>query len=372
MDKTNITIIGAGVIGLAAAYKLSEKYDDIIVIEKNESYGQETSSRNSEVIHSGLYYPKDSLKSRACIEGNEMLYELCVKNGIPHKRLGKIVVSCDKAETEKLVAIYNNAMICGVKGIRHLDSVELKKIEVGIAAKAAFFAPNTGIIDAHSLMKYFFQFSKAAGVNYAFGIEVIGIRRNRYGYTISVREPNGGQFSFQSLAVVNCAGLNGDKIAEMAGIDIDKNKYRQYYCKGQYFRIKNPDKFNIKHLIYPAPTNLSLGVHITPDMAGGLRLGPDAAFVESIDYNVREEDKVKFHEDVSRFLPNLSIEDIIPDTSGIRPKLHGPESVYADFIVKDEFFNNKPRFINAIGIESPGLTSCLAIANMIKSFIKMM
>lgn len=369
MEKVDIVIIGAGVIGLAASFALSGDGKEIVVIERNDSFGQETSSRNSEVIHSGIYYPKGSFKSEACIRGRHLLYELCSRHDIPHKRLGKILVACDKVEVDKLSAIYQNATDCGVTNLRFLEKDEIRKIESSIEGKKGLFCPDTGIVDSHSLMKFFFAAAKERGVDFAFGVEAVDIKKRPSYYEVTVKEPQGELFSFQAEAVINSAGLESDKTAEMVGIDAENSSYRLHFCKGQYFRIRNPKKFSIAHPVYPPPTNIDLGIHVTPDLAGGLRLGPDAKYIQEIDYNVDEKDREEFFQSVRRFLRKLEADDLIPDTAGIRPKLQTESEAFRDFVISNEEGKGLPNFINLIGIESPGLTSCLAIAEIVKKLV---
>ncbi len=366
MQEIDIVIIGAGVIGLAVSHYLSSgSAKDIVVVEKNSSFGQETSSRNSEVIHAGIYYPRDSLKAKTSIRGKHLLYELCSECGIPHKRIGKLLVASDNESAGKLETIYGNALECGVKSLRFLEKEETRELEPDIKAESVLFSPDSGIIDSHSLMKFLYQSAKQRKVDFAFSVEVIGINRNKDFYEVAAREPGGDIFSFRTGAVVNCAGLNSDGIAEMVGMDAEKHRYRIHYCKGQYFRISDPGRFSINHLIYPPPTELGLGIHITPDLAGGLRVGPDAKYVAEIDYDIDEKDKEIFCDSVRKFLPGLRQEDMIPDTAGIRPRLKGERDGFRDFIIRNESEQGFPNFVNLIGIDSPGLTSCLAIAELV-------
>lgn len=367
MEKTKITIIGAGVIGLAIAYELSKLVTDIIVVDKNDSFGRETSSRNSEVIHTGLYYLPGSLKAKTCIEGNKLLYEFCAQNNIPHKKLGKLVSACNDEEAGKIEAIYENAAKCGVEGLKFMGESEIKKIEPNIKVRRAIFSPEAGIIDSHQLMDFFFKSSKQAGAVFSFSTEVVGIERKGSGYEIFVKDADAEKFSFESEVVINSAGLNSDKVAAIAGIS--EPNYKIHYCKGQYFRVTNPGKFSINHLVYPPPTNIDLGIHLTPDLAGGLRLGPDAEYISEINYDVSEKDKLKFFDSARKFLPNLEEDDLIPDTAGVRPKLQKPEESFRDFVIQEESKKGFPAFVNLIGIESPGLTACLAIARKVKEWL---
>ncbi|MFH1411556.1 MAG: NAD(P)/FAD-dependent oxidoreductase [Candidatus Omnitrophota bacterium] len=369
MDRSDIVVIGAGVIGLAVARAIAGTGKSILVLEQHDSFGKETSSRNSEVIHAGLYYPKDSLKARTCIRGRHLLYELCVRNNIPHKKTGKLLVACNKTETAKLEDIYRNASDCGVTGLELIDKPGLSRKYPYIKGDAGLFSPDTGIIDSHSLMKYLFTSASGKGADIAFNIEVVGIKRSGSGYILTVKEPQGDLFSFEAGTVINSAGLYSDKIAVMAGLDTKKLSYTLHYCKGQYFRIRDPKKFRISIPVYPPPTNTDLGIHITPDLAGGLRLGPDAAYVNDIDYNVDGSALKVFWTSAKRFLPSLEEADLIPDTAGIRPKLQNKNDPFRDFILSEETGNGLPGFINLIGIESPGLTACLAIAEEVKALL---
>jgi len=370
MEKTDITIIGAGVIGLAIAYFLSGGKREVTVIEKNPSFGQETSSRNSEVIHTGIYYPKASLKARTCIRGRELLYKLCAKRKIPCRKAGKLIVALRRKEIEALEEIHKNALDCGIKTLRFLDRGEVPKFEPAVEAKTALFSPEAGILDTHAFMNYFFVAAKERGVDFVFSVEAKDIKRQGSFYKVSVKEPQGGIFSFKTDVLINSAGLWADKIAELVGINPDEFSYRIHYCKGKYFRARNPKKFSIEHLVYPPPTKIDLGIHATPDMGGGLRFGPDATYIDRIEYDIKNEDSKVFLNSLKDFLPTLSADDIIPDTVGIRPKLQTGDEAFRDFVIRNEEDKGFPNFINLIGIESPGLTAALAIGEIVCSGIR--
>jgi len=370
MQEVKIVIIGAGVIGLGIASKLSEFISDIVVIEKNDSYGQETSSRNSEVIHAGLYYPPNSLKAKTCLEGRRLLYEICAKNGIPYRKTAKLVISFNQEGSDKIRKIYENARNRGVTNLDFLTSSAIKKLEPSLVAKEGFLSRETGILDTHSLMKFLYNQAKSYGVTFAFSTQVIGIDKRGSGYQVTVKEPSGDNFTLKSPTIINAAGLCSDKIAQMAGINIDKYSYKLYYCRGQYFRIKNPSKFSIKRLVYPPPTAVDLGIHITPDLSGGLRLGPDAKYISEISYAISDNDKVHFYKSIRNFLPKLKLEDLIPDTVGIRPKLQKETEDFRDFVISEESQKGFKGFVNLIGIESPGFTACLSIAEIVKNILR--
>ncbi len=370
MERIEITIVGAGVVGLAVALELSKNYNDIFVIEQESSFGQGISSRNSEVIHSGIYYPKDSLKTQTCIEGRRMVYDFCKSNHIAHKKIGKLIVAINDTEVKDLEDLFRHGLANGVEDLKLLSKDEVKELEPHIEAKAAIFSPSTGIIDSHGLMKNLlsrFQMNKGA---VAYNTQVLGIDKSEGGFIITVKDKIEGVFKFFARTFINCAGLNSDKIAMMLGLS--KDEYKLKYCKGDYMRV-NPSKARlISRLIYPVPKRrgVGLGIHATLDLADGLRLGPDDEYVKNLDYNV-EVRKVKiFYESIKDFLPFISLEDISPDMAGIRPKLQGQGEGFRDFIIKDESDDGRFGFINLIGIESPGLTSAFSIARIVKEIVR--
>lgn len=369
MEKVDVTIIGAGVIGLAVAEAVSKHYDHVFVLERHDRFGMETSSRNSEVIHAGLYYQNGSLKLSTCVRGNRLLYELCDAAGIAYRKTGKLLVATTEAEEKGIHAIYDNACACGVENLRFLSQKELDDMEPDISVAAGFFSPDSGIIDSHGLMKYLYDSAITHGCDFVFSVDVTGIEKDNTGYCVTAKEPTGEDFSFQTQYVINCAGLHADAVAALAGFDIDEYEYRLHYNKGQYFRLAHPDMFSISHLVYPPPTATSLGIHITPDLGGGLRLGPDTQYVSKIDYGIDENAKQVFFESVRTFLPGLQHDDLIPDTAGVRPKLQGRGQGARDFVVSEESDKGYPHFINCIGIESPGLTGSLVIAEMVRDMM---
>lgn len=370
MEQIDITIVGAGVIGLAVAYELSKAYKDIFVIERNSSFGQETSSRNSEVIHAGIYYPKDSLKTKTCIEGKELLYEFCAKNNITHRRIGKLIVAIDDSEIKDLERLFKHGLENGVEDLKLLSKNEIKNLEPHVKCEAALYSPSTGILDTHSLMQNLVLQFKNCGGEIAYNTELIGIDKVKDGFELAVEDKREGVFKFLTCIFINCAGLNSDKVAGMAGLK--KEEYRLKYCKGDYFRVHNNKARFISRLIYPVPKEgrAGLGIHATLDLAGGLRLGPDDEYVEKIDYNVNVSKAKNFYESVRQFLPFIQLEDLSPDIAGVRPKLQGPQEDFRDFIIKDEIDNGLPGFINLIGIESPGFTSSLSIAKMVRDIVR--
>lgn len=367
-----IIIIGAGVVGLAIAQKLSPKYE-ILIIERHDTFGQETSSRNSEVIHSGIYYPLTSLKSKLCKRGNVLLYQHLDKYNIPYKKCGKYIISTNESENIKLEKYYNLAKSNNVE-VQKVSKEEITTFEPNIKANFAFFAPNTGILNSHKFMQSLELNSVNSGATFAYNHSVQTINKVHNGYSISVKDIDNNKYNITSNIVINAAGLSSDVIAESAGMDIDTLKYRLQYCRGHYFKLINISKeFYFKHLIYPVPDseNGLLGIHLTIDNQGQYKLGPDIEYMENNiqDYSIDKNLKEKFYKEAKIYIPNLKMENLCADLSGIRPRLKSAQNNFADFIIQEESKNNLPGFINLIGIESPGLTSSLAIAEYIEKHI---
>ncbi len=368
-----VTIIGAGVVGLAISATLSRLIKDIFVIEKNESYGLETSSRNSEVIHAGIYYPKDSLKARLCLEGNRSLYAWCKKKRIRHKACGKMIIAINSEEEERLHDLHKKGMDNGVENLSWLTSQEINKMEPDIKAKSAIYSPSTGILDSHQFMRSLYSVSRQQKVQYIFGTKVESIEMIHPGaYKVHVIYPDKKKENFITRRVINCAGLGADTIASRMGIDIDKENYRQYFWKGEYFGVET-QPFSINHLIYPVPmpNNIGLGVHATIDIHGKLKLGPDATFLDtrSIEYSVNDSKRDQFFDAVKKFMPFIQKKNLYPEMAGIRPKRQQPGDTVKDFIINEESEKGLPGIVNLIGIESPGLTSSLAISSHVAKLI---
>lgn len=368
MEKVDCIIIGAGVVGLAIAARLGRKFGSTVVIERHDSFGRESSSRNSEVIHAGLYYAAESLRTKLCIKGNRLLYEFCSNRGISHRPVGKIIISTSTAEEESIAKLYAQAIRNGVGQLQWLSQDELRALEPEVKAGTAFYSGTTGIIDSHAYMKQLENEAIQDGVIFAYNCTAKQIIKEDRGYTVVVSESNGELSELGTRFVINAAGIGAPDIASMAGIEIEGAGYCIRPCKGEYFRVSNRHRGKINHLIYPAPTEISLGIHTVIDMAGALKLGPSASFVDSIDYNVDETHAAEFFESASAFLPFLELSDLSPDMAGIRAKLAGIG--FNDFIIRDEHTRGLPGFINLIGIESPGLTSSLAIADYVDDIIK--
>lgn len=366
-----VTVIGAGVVGLAIAQELSDSLPGIFLVEKYPKFGQETSSRNSEVIHAGIYYDRGSLKAKLCVEGNRMMYDFCKKYDVPHKNCGKLIVATNQEESKVIDGIKKTAEGNGV-GLDICERDRIKELEPDIFALKALFSPTTGIVDSHALMKQFETNVINNGGQVAYNSEVTGIKRIDNGYEITVSEANGGNYSFSSAIVINSAGLSSDVVSRMAGIN-DEN-LRIWFCKGEYFRLNSPKNRLIRRLVYPVPHHNmeGIGIHVTVDMGGGVKLGPDVTYLDSniYDYKVDPGKKDAFFTSARKFLPFLEPGDISPEMAGIRPKIQKKGEPQRDFYIKEESERGFPGFINLIGIESPGLTSSLAIAKYVKSLVR--
>ncbi len=370
----DITIIGAGVVGLAIAERVAREDREVYVLEKNEGFGRETSSRNSEVIHSGMYNPEGSLKATMCVAGNRMLHELCEKRGIGHRRLEKLTIATNDEEIDELQTLLKRGQANGVEGLRMLSRREIKELEPNVEAIAAIHSLSTGIVNSHALMRYFVTKAGDRGAQVAYQSKVIGIEKIVDAYKVTV-EDRSGNFSFLTRVLINCAGLHCDEVAELAGIDVARAGYRLHYCKGEYFSVSNNKNRLVKRLIYPAPSYKGGGerwIHTTHDMEGQMRLGPSWRYVDSIDYAIDNQHKQLFYDSARRFLPFIEYDDLEPEMAGISPTLEPPGGDFRDFVIKDESDKGLPGFINLIGIGSPGLTASPAIAVYVWSLIKEM
>jgi L-2-hydroxyglutarate oxidase LhgO len=364
LDEINVVIIGAGVVGLATAGEIARGRKWVFVFENNRTFGLETSSRNSEVIHAGIYYPEDSLKAKLCIEGKNLLYELCDKHNIAHKKCGKIIVAADENETNWLEELYKQGRKNGVGDLVLISRTELKKLEPNIEARAGLLSPSSGILDSYTLLKFLYNQAREKGAEFVFDTEVIGIEKAGTKYKVQIKDRDGIS-SFIARIVVNCAGLNSDRIAQLAGMDIAKAGYKLHYCKGEYFSLDSKYRNLVKRLIYPVPEQAGHGIHFRQALDGRVLLGPSAHYVETIDYAVDETYREYFYNSARRYLPFVELEDLAPESAGIRPKLQGPGEDFRDFVIAHEEKTGLPGLINLIGIESPGLTAAPAIARYV-------
>ena len=367
------TIVGAGVVGLAVAAELSRTHKGVLILERNQKFGQETSSRNSEVIHAGIYYDRDSKKAKLCVEGNRLLYRLCERHRIPHRRCGKLIVATEKAEEAILATIQDRARENGVEALEMLSARQIKALEPNVKACAALFSSSTGIIHSHRLMRHYAARAHENGAQFVPHTTVSRVeKQDDARYRVHVVYPDGQTDSFASRWIVNCAGLESDRIAASMGIDIDACGYRLHYWKGEYFSLDVPQGF-IRHLVYPVPqaNHVGLGVHATIDLSDRVKLGPNATYLpdRALDYTVNSQARQSFYEAACRYLPGIGVDQLHPEMTGIRPKLQKPGDPARDFIIAEESSRGFPGVINLIGIESPGLTASPAIARHVAGLV---
>ena len=359
MDEVEAVVIGAGVIGLATARALALAGHEVVVLERAYTIGFETSSRNSEVIHGGLYYPAGSLKATTCVTGRERLYRYCEERGVPHARLGKLIVATDESEIPGVQKIEAAARANGVDNLEWLSVPEATRLEPELNCVAALLSPSTGIIDSHALMLAYQGEAEEAGAFVAFRSPVLGGRVRSDGFEIDVGgdEPT----TIRCDVLVNAAGLYAPALARaIEGIPLDTIP-PAYFCRGVYFTLLGRTPF--RRLIYPVPVPGGLGVHITLDLAGQARFGPDVEWIPDVDYSVDPRRGDAFYAAVRRYWPGLRDGALQPGYAGIRPKISGPNEAAADFVVQGPEAHGVPGLVNFYGIESPGLTSSLPLAD---------
>jgi L-2-hydroxyglutarate oxidase LhgO len=357
-----MVIVGAGVVGLAVAARLAPRFPDLVVIERRGRHGTETSSRNSEVIHGGMYYPTGSLKARLCLRGNKMLYELCQRLDVPHRRVTKLIVATAPGEVAEIERIHALGRANGVE-LSLVTAEECRRMEPAVPAVAGLFSPTTGIVSAHELMDALLHEARRCGAILSPRAELVAVERRDRDYRLDIRTPDGVE-SLTCERVVNAAGLDADTVAALAGVDVAAAGYRLHWWKGSYFAVAGARARITSRLVYPVPTHVSLGVHAVLGLEGRLRFGPDAEYLPHrvADYRVDETKLATFGAAVRRLFPQIEDTDLTPDIAGIRPKLQAPGDGFRDFVIAEESARGLPGLVNLVGIESPGLTAAQAIA----------
>jgi L-2-hydroxyglutarate oxidase LhgO len=358
MERVECVVIGAGVVGLALARALALRGREVVVLEAEGRVGTGISARNSEVIHSGIYYPQGSLKARLCVEGRRALYAYCEARGVAHRRCGKLVVATDPSQVEGLRALRARGEANGVEALAWLDGAAARALEPRLACLAALHSPGTGIVDSHGLMRALRADAEEAGAAVALQSPVAGGRRTAAGIEVEVggAEPS----TFLAARVFNAAGLGAQAVANaIEGIRPGAVPSLRL-AKGSYYALSGAAPFS--RLIYPVPVHGGLGVHLTLDLGGQARFGPDVEWIEREDYRVDPARADAFYAEVRRYWPGLPDGALQPAYAGIRPKLHGPGEPAPDFLVQREETHGVPGLVNLLGIESPGLTACLALA----------
>jgi L-2-hydroxyglutarate oxidase LhgO len=359
-----VLVVGAGVVGLAVARAAALAGHDVVVAEAASAMGTGISSRNSEVIHAGLYYPTGSLRAYHCPRGRRMLYDFCASHGVPHRKFGKLVVATNAGEIERLAVVHKQALANGVEGVELIDAAAAKRLEPALACVAAMHSPETGIVDSHRYMLALRGDLEDRGGMVAFASPIERIKpapAGRWDVAIGGSEPQWLGFD----AVVNCAGLGAQRLALATEGYPPERVPRLVLAKGNYFGFAGRPVFS--RLIYPVPVPGGLGVHVTLDLAGRMRFGPDVEWIEREDYDVDAGRALAFYQRIRDYWPGLPDNSLTPDYCGIRPKLTGPGEAAADFLIEGPAQHGLPRIVHLFGIESPGLTCTLSLAEEVVS-----
>jgi L-2-hydroxyglutarate oxidase LhgO len=363
VEKVDAVVVGAGVVGLAVARALAMAGREVVILEAEDAIGTHTSSRNSEVIHAGIYYPKGSLKARACVEGRQLLYEYCVAHGVPHKRAGKLIVATQASQIEELQKIQTRAHANGVSDVVWMTRAQALALEPEISCVAALYSPSTGIIDSHALMLAYLGDAEAHGAMLALRSPLERVLMGNGHFELHVA----GSHPVAAKTLVNSAGLRAPTVARrMEGYRAELAP-GEFYAKGNYYSLARRSPFS--RLVYPVPEPGGLGVHVTLDLAGQARFGPDVEWIERIggkeDYAVDPRRAERFYAAIRRYWPGLPDGALAPGYAGIRPKTAGPGAPAPDFEVQGPAAHGIPGLVHLFGIESPGLTASLALAGAV-------
>jgi L-2-hydroxyglutarate oxidase LhgO len=360
LERVDAVVVGAGVVGLAIARELAAAGREVIVLEAEDAIGTHTSSRNSEVIHAGIYYPKGSLKARACVAGKHLLYEYCASHGVPHRRCGKLIVATSESQLAELGAIRDKAHANGVTDVDWIPKDEVARIEPELSCMGALHSPSTGIIDSHALMLAYLGDAEAAGAMLALksALDSAMVRADGFELRVSGAEP------IACSVLVNSAGLRAPSVARRIDGYPAELAPRELYAKGNYYSLTRRSPFS--RLIYPVPEPGGLGVHVTLDLAGQARFGPDVEWVERINYDVDPRRAERFYAAIRRYWPGLPDDSLAPGYAGIRPKTAGPGEPAPDFEIQGPRRHGVSGLVQLYGIESPGLTASLALARLVR------
>jgi len=363
MDRVDVAVIGAGLVGLATARALALAGREVVILEAEDAIGTHTSSRNSEVIHAGIYYPQGSLKARACVAGRERLYAYCAERGVPHRRCGKLIVATDAAQEEDLEGIRRKAHANGVTDVAPVSLAQVHAWEPELRAVAALHSPSTGIIDSHALMLAYLGDAENAGAMLALKspLERAQVRPDGIALWVAGADP------VLAGTVVNCAGLRAPSLARRVEGYPAELAPRELYAKGNYYTLERRAPFS--RLVYPVPEPGGLGVHVTLDLGGRARFGPDVEWVDAIDYRVDPARAERFYAAIRRYWPGLPDGALAPGYAGVRPKISARGEPAADFVVQGPGEHGVPGLVHLFGIESPGLTASLALADDVATLL---
>jgi len=366
METVDAVIVGAGVVGLAVARALALSGRETLILEAADAYGTGTSARNSEVIHAGIYYPQGSLKARLCVAGKKQLYRYCSERGIDHKAVGKLIVAADEQQADELKAIRAKAEANGVNDLEWLDNEAALTLEPNLTCMAALLSPSTGIIDSHGLMLSLLGDAENAGALLALNSPIASGTIEPDGFVLQTGGPD--RMALKCLTLINCAGLAARDVAlSIEGIPKERIP-AAFIAKGNYFSLSGKAPFS--RLIYPVPEPGGLGVHLTLDLGGQARFGPDVEWIKEADYQVNPARGEKFYAAIRRYWPELPDSSLQPDYAGLRPKISGPGDPTGDFAILGPETFGIDGLVSLHGIESPGLTSCIAIADEVMKRLK--
>jgi len=366
LDIVDCIVIGAGVVGLAIARRLGQMGQETLILEREAHFGTITSSRNSEVIHAGIYYPKGSAKARLCLQGKHQLYDYCDRHGVPYRRCGKLIVATDDAQHADLMRIRGAAADNGVTDLRWLERDEALAREPALHCTAALLSPSTGIIDSHAYMLSLLGQAEDGGATLAALSPVTRLRADPDGIALWVEGED--EPLLKARCVINSAGIDAPAIAACVEGLAESHRPQAYYAKGSYFTLAGRAPFS--QLVYPVPEPGGLGVHLTLDLAGQARFGPDVEWVDSPDYSVDIRRADRFYAAIRRYWPGLKDDSLAPGYAGIRPKISGPGQPAADFEIVGPATHGVAGLVNLFGIESPGLTASLAIADEVGDLVQ--
>ncbi|RQV94754.1 NAD(P)/FAD-dependent oxidoreductase [bacterium] len=367
----DVVVIGAGVVGLSVAAELGPRAR-VLVVETCAGIGYGTSSRNSEVVHAGIYYPVGSLKARLCVLGRRIIQDLAAKGEIDYAKVGKLIVAVEPVESKSLNELFENARRNGVEEMERLTAREIKVLEPNVQCIEGVLSHSTGILSAHSLMNYFSRKARQAGVDFLYNSPASSIKFMKPGYVVGVRD-QGALTEVTCRCVVNCAGLYADQVAELIGIDTARQSLSQVWSKGYYYRANGLPLTSINRLVYPVPTRLitTLGVHATIDLGGGIKFGPTGEYLENKveDYSLPATVSKQVVDDIARYFPMIRDYELEPIMAGIRAKLQKPGQAHRDFHIRECRDMGLPGFVNLCGIESPGLTAAPAIGKYVTGLL---
>lgn len=365
MDSVEVLVVGAGVVGLAIARALAQQGLETLVLERNSRPGQETTSRNSGVIHSGLYYPTGSLKARLCVRGRDLLYAFCAARGIAHQRCGKIIVAAE-SQAAALGALHERGIANGVTDLVALNAVQVRELEPEVSCAAGLLSPSTGIIDVHELLLAFIADLESHGGMLALQAAVERAEVREDGIVVAIRSGDSTS-EMRCRWLVNCAGLSAvELLRRVDGYPAARLRV-PHYAKGNYFACHGARPF--RRLVYPMPNSAGLGIHATLDLDGTTRFGPDVEWVSQPDYHVDPLRAQSFYAAIREYWPAIPADSLQPAYAGVRPKLVGPGAAAGDFEIEGAAAHGVPGLVNLLGIESPGLTSSLAIAEVVAGMV---